>query len=261
MRNNVPLNEWLLSLPLKLCCWNAVGRSASFLDVNCSLPSHKRNLEQNKTKQKTHTYSFRKESIWLSKGIISELCSFPFVKNEQSTYSYMRSKSNFLKALHGQTVGWDVEDLGWCGVHFHWLLTNDHIKVIITHWDKISIFNMLQSWKETIKEIILSSPLLLPLETWPLVTNSSRDAKQPLALGNRVYWKENSGHQKYPLWSDPRYGMWWSINGNHKCQITEASAVPIIHLVTSIELPLDTLTSITMTIKKIQCLLGEGMLF
>lgn len=44
--------------------------------------------------------------------------------------------------------------------------------------------------------------------------------------------------------------MWCCIDGNHKCQITDTSAIPIIRLVTSIELPLDALTSITMTIKK-----------
>lgn len=164
--------------------------------------------------------------------------------------------------MHTQTVGWGVEDLGWCGVHVHRLLINDYVKVIIPHWDEVSVFNMLQSWKETIKGIVLSPPLLLPSETSPLVTSSSRDAKQPQALGNRIYWEENSGHQKYPLWSDPRYGMWCCIDGNHKCQITDTSAIPIICLVTSIELPLDALTSITMTIKeKLQCLLGEGMMF
>lgn len=95
MGSNVPLSELLLSLPFKLGCWNAIGGTASFVDIHCSLSVHKRNFK----KQILRTVLRRKASIWHLKGIISELCSFPLMRNN-SHICMSGHKIVFLKALH-----------------------------------------------------------------------------------------------------------------------------------------------------------------
>lgn len=80
-------------------------------------------------------------------------------------------------------------------------MTNDLLKLIITHLDKISIFNMLQLWKEIIKEMTLFSSLLLHLKKWPLLTNSSGNGRQPQALGKRIYWELISSKVSSLIWS------------------------------------------------------------
>lgn len=112
--------------------------------------------------------------------------------------------------------------------------------MIIAHLDEISIFRVLQLWKEIIKEIILFPSSLFHLKKWPLLTNSRLWVRES---AKRTHFIESI----LLIWSQG----WHAMLCQPEPQMSASRGISfIIRPVTSVELPLDTLLPIAMATEK-----------